>query len=167
MSIVVDEPRCRGCGAPVPPSASGRRLLAGASSSGVLVAWENLLHEKLNELKLSVDVEVFRSGFVCRKCFRSFQSFGDTKHKLLQSLGDAVKHMTTYPKESSPQDDSQAQAPESLLGKRQGQCRSEDEEQVTAAKRPRIQYNIPSTSTTSSSPNVQVRRWYSNIFINK
>ena len=148
MSIA--PPSCRGCGAPVPPKSSGRRLLAGVSSSEVLPAWYDLLQEKLNELRLSVDIDECRSGFVCRKCFRSFQSFGDTKRKLLQSLGEAVKHMATHPKEQSQQDNSHL----SLLGKRHGHSTTEDDD-LTAPKRPRIQYNVQSTS--SSSPDVQVR----------
>lgn len=145
-------PRCRGCGAPVPPKSSGRRLLAGVSSSEVLPTWSELIQEKLNELRLSVDVEESRSGFVCRKCFRSFQSFGDTKRKLLQSLGEALKHMATRPKEQSQQDNSHS----SLLGKRHGQSSTEDDHaELTAPKRPRIQYNVQPTS--SSSPDVQVR----------
>ena len=70
------------------------------------------------------------------------------KHKLLESIGEAVKYMTTIHKES-PEVETEAAV---QLGKRQSHpppC-----EPSVAAKRPRTEYNLP--PTTSSSPNVQV-----------
>ena len=146
----VEEPRCRGCGTPVPSGSTGRRLLTGLSSNQMLSAWKDLLREKLDTLNVFVSEEVSKSGYVCRKCFRSFQSFSDMKHKLLESIGEAVKYMTTIHKESSEVETETEAAVQ--LGKRQSHpppC-----EPSVAAKRPRTEYNLP--PTTSSSPNVQV-----------
>ena len=145
LAIIV--PHCRGCGTPVPPKTSGRRLLAG-HSSGKILNVEGLARRKLNDLKMSVDVEASRSGFVCRKCFRCFQSYADSKNKLLQALEEAIKHMPTCGKEG-------AQTTRvSLLGKHKIYPRSSTTqvEGETAVKRPRVQY-----FSTSSSPDVQVR----------
>lgn len=113
----IEVPRCRGCGSPVPPSSAGRRLLTGSSSSQVVSTWKNLLHEKLEVLNLSVDDEVSRSGFMCRKCFRSFQSFSDMKNRLLECINEAFKYMNTFPKSNSLQDSDDAAPSVSLLGK--------------------------------------------------
>ena len=78
----VEELCCRGCGTPVPSGSTGRRLLTGLSSNQMLSAWKDLLREKLNTLNVFVGEEVSKSGYVCRKCFRSFQSFSDMKHTI-------------------------------------------------------------------------------------
>ena len=70
-----------GGGVPLPCSASGRQLLTGLSSDRMLMAWKSLLDEKLDELNSAVDGKV--TGYVCRKCFRAFQSFSETKFKLM------------------------------------------------------------------------------------
>ena len=40
------------------------------------------LREKLDMLNVFVGEEVSKSGYVCRKCFLSFQSFNDMKHTI-------------------------------------------------------------------------------------
>ena len=127
----IEVPHCCGCGTPVPPSSSGRCLLAGFSCSQVLSAWKNLLHEKLNNLNMSVDDEVSKSGFVCRKCFHSFQSFSEMKSKLMDCIEEAVKYMTTFPnKESSLQSTRQLAS----LGKQPGTCFDSEDEELQAPK---------------------------------
>ena len=146
-------PHCRGCGFPVPTSSSGRHRLDGPSNIQVTLTWKNLLHEKLAVLKLLVeDDEVFLTGFMCKKCFRSFESFDDTKNKLLERLHKAIKYISTSPR---PTDDNDAAQSVSLLGKQQTDpC--VDTGLSVKRKRSCIQYNLP--STTSSSPDVQVRK---------
>jgi hypothetical protein len=112
-----------------------------------------LLQEKLEELTLSVDDNVTRTGFVCTKCFRSLESFHERKNKLLGRVHEAVKYMSTFPK---PVDDNNTAQAVSLLGKRQAAADpSVDTGLSVKFKRSRIQYNLP--SATTSSPDVQVR----------
>ena len=172
-------PRCRGCGDPVPSTSVGRRRLAGSAINNLKVSsvWTGLLHEKLDQVSLSVDTEeASSSGYMCKKCFSSFLSLYDVnhklldmKHKLLECMDEAIKHINTVTKVPSSLDtaasfgassvdpgnssgDAVAGSPStSLLGKRQ----ADSSELSVAHKRPRIQYNAP--PTTSSSPDVQVR----------
>ena len=138
----VEEPRCRGCGTPVPSGSTG--------SNRMLSAWKDLLREKLDTLNMFIGEEVSKSGYVCRKCFRSFRNFSDMKHKLLESIGEAVKYMTAVHKDSSEVETETEAAVQ--LGKRQSHLPSC--EPSVAAKRPCTEYNL--LPTTSSSPNVQV-----------
>ena len=73
MAGVETVPRCRGCAVPVPRSATGRRLTTGLSSNSVLLAWKSVLYEKLDDLKLTVDEEETKSGFVCRNVSEPFK----------------------------------------------------------------------------------------------
>ena len=115
------EPHCRGCGTPVPSTSTGRRLLTGLSSNRVLLTWKDLLREKLDTLNVVlVGEEVSKSGYGCRKCSRSFQCFSDLKHKLLESIGVAVKYMTTVHKDTSSEVETESQTEAAVqLGKRQ------------------------------------------------
>ena len=147
----VEIPRCRACGIPVPSSSSGRRLLEGPSNSLEVSVWKNLLQEKLEELKLSVNYDELTTGFMCRRCFDSMKSFHGTKEKLLGRIHEAVKYMNTSPKPDD--DDNVAAQSVSLLGKRQADPNVDVG--LVRPKRPHIQYNLP--STTTSSPDVQVK----------
>ena len=147
-------PNCRGCDVPVPTSSSGRRHLDGPSNIQVTSTWKSLLREKFEVLKLFVEEdEVFLTGFMRKKCFWSFESFDDTKNKLLECIHEAIKYISTSPR---PTDDNDAAQSVSLLGKQQTDpC--VDTGLSVKRKRSCIQYNLP--STTSSSPDVQVRKF--------
>ena len=150
-------PRCRGCGVPMPHSSSGRRLLTGLSNKGMLIAWKSLLDEKLDELNLAVDGEV--TGYICRKCFRAFQNFNNTKFKLMTGISEAVKYINTRLKED-PDDQyvEPAASIRSVLGKRKDRDPAQTSADLTTQKRPRActQTDFPPQIGSSTSPDVQV-----------
>ena len=75
----VEEPRCRGCGTPVPSGSTGRRLLTGLSSNQMLSAWKDLLREKLD-------------SYVERVCKRRSEQVWLRVQKMFSILPELQRH---------------------------------------------------------------------------
>ena len=90
---------CLGCGTSL-PIGSYRRLLCSDATKHVLPVWREVLCAALEIRGVVIDEESVLSekqGFICRKCFRAFESFKAAKEKLLQSANTALQFIPTTP----------------------------------------------------------------------
>ena len=133
-----------------------RRLLCTEASSVVRQVWHELLAEKLEQVRLEVDVEsVLRGktpGCVCKKCFMAVKAFHEKKTHLLNNMDAAIDKMPTSARSSIMPEVGDTPTRQ----RRKRACHFMSEE---AAKRRRVSSeNIHSFPTGSSpmSPGVQV-----------
>ena len=138
---------CLGCGISL-TTGMYRRLLCSDTTKHVAHSWREIIgivldrnNQVINEEDLFGDGN---RGFICRKCFRAFESFQSAKGKLLLSADSALKHIPTSPKPSNEQ---QMQHKRLL-----DDCECSHDLMIPT-KRPRTVRN----PTVGSSPAVQVR----------
>ena len=138
---------CLGCGTNL-TTGTYRRLLCSDATKHVAPSWREIIGIVLERNRLVINEEDLfgdgSRGFVCRKCFRAFESFQTAKDKLLLSAYSALKHIPTSPKPSNEQ---QMQRKRLL---HDGDC---SHDLMSPTKRPRTIRN----PVVGSSPAVQVR----------
>lgn len=121
-----------------------RRILA--NHNRLLIIWKEVFREKLNELNLEINEDhVLGLGddsgskaFICRKCMRGFESYDSAKKKLLDNANNALRYISTT----------------SQQGRRRP--REDDSEDEDMCPPPAKRSFHPITSTSKSSPDVQV-----------
>ena len=147
--MTTNEERCVGCGDSAQP---GLRLVL-ANNNVLLITWREIFREKFNELNLEIYEDDLlglydgstAKGFICRRCKRGFESYNSAKKKLLDSASNALKYITTTPRQQS---------------RRRQRQDSEDTDadmpNPPAAKRKLL----PMANVSGHSPNVQVSDYF-------
>lgn len=90
---------CLGCGADLSKRAGDRRVLTSSASRKVLPVWKEVVSQKLQETGKTIDIEATSSkpGYICRKCFCTYERFQRHKATLLASIESAVDQIPSVP----------------------------------------------------------------------